>query len=112
MTDWTNIEPVEALKLRCKTHKALILLAPADGGWTWAADCSRLYGDVAGWAEPLGRWGGGIRPDRFAATREAALEAARAVIRSRITDQPNIDWLDSLTPDQPDLFAERKAAHG
>ncbi len=105
MTEWENIQPVEVLSLRCKTHTALILMAPVPEGWTFSVDCSRLTGDVSGWAEPLGRRGGAIRPDRLAPSQEAALEAARAVILSRTPDRPLIEWLDSLKPAQPDLFS-------
>lgn len=104
MSNWTNIEPVEVLSLRCKTHTAMIRLAPVAGGWTFAVDCSRLSGDLCGWSEPMGGRGGVLR--RFALTRDEALEAARAVILSRLPDdQPLIDWLDTLAPAQQDLFA-------
>lgn len=103
MTDWTNIEPVEVLSLRCKTHTATIRLAPVEGGWTFAASCARMFGDFSGWGEPLGESRGGVLR-RFAFTRDDALEAAKAVILERLPDQPIIDWLDSLNPGQADLF--------
>jgi len=104
MSDWTNIEPGEVLSLRCKTHTAMIRLASVSGGWTFAVDCARLFGDHSGWSEPMGHRGGVLR--RFALTRDEALQAARAVILSRLPDdQPLIDWLDTLAPAQPDLFA-------
>lgn len=64
----------------------------------------RLYGDVSGWSDCLGRRGGTINPARLAATRDEALAAASAVIRGRLPDKPIADWLESLAPDQPDLF--------
>lgn len=101
---WENVEPVEVIRLRCKTHTAAIRLAQVPEGWSWASDCSRLYGDVLGYTEPLGRRGGFIAPSRLAPTRDQALAAAIDKIRQRIPDRPVLDWLASLNPAQADLF--------
>jgi hypothetical protein len=104
VTDWENIAPAETFPMRCKTHTGLILLAPADGGWAWAACAARLQGDCLGFSEPLGMLNGQVNPRRFAPTRDAALAAAAAKIRERIPDKPMLEWLDGLAQSQPDLF--------
>lgn len=103
-TAWENIPADVVHDHRSKTHTAQITMAAVPEGWAFAASCSRLTGDVSGWAEPLGRRGGQIRADRLAATEDEALAGAIAVIRSRLQDPPLDAWLDSLAPSQPDLF--------
>lgn len=107
--DWQYLgeEPeVECVSFRCKTHSGAIRILQVPEGWTWAIDCHRLTGDVLSYAEPLGRRGGRIRPDRLASSRDLAMTAAIAAIRARMPDKPLGEWLDTLIPDQPDLFGE------
>lgn len=104
MTDWQPIEAAETLTFRCKTHTASIRMVEVDDGWSWAIDYQRRFGDHLGHGEPLGRRGGHIDPARLAPSRDAALDAASAHIRSRIDDRPILEWLDGLAGTQPDLF--------
>lgn len=107
--DWQYLgeEPeVECVSFRCKTHTGAIRILQVPEGWTWAIDCHRLTGDVLGYAEPLGHRGGRIRADRLASSRDLAMTGAIAAIRARMPDKPLGEWLDTLIPDQPDLFGE------
>ena len=96
--------PVECLSFRAKTHRAAIRLLREADGWTWAADSQRLFGDYAGFGEGLGRPDGSINPRRFAPTSDEAISAAGAEILRHTPDPALVAWLDSLAPEQKDLF--------
>lgn len=89
---------------------AEIALIDLGDRWLWSADF-HLYSDADSWGhgEPLTDW-----PSHRAANRAAAIEAAAAFYRNKLTERAGkgsrdcrriLAWLDTLQPVQAELFA-------
>lgn len=80
--------------------------------WIWATDFQMYTGDHSGSGSPLMDLPPGRRLNCRAPTRQAAIEAACAELRRRLEPRAVeckdaravIEWLDSLIPNQLDLF--------
>lgn len=114
MTGFVSIEPVEDFVLPHKRANACpmaqIELGRFGEQWTNAVGFQQAAGDMWGHWEPMG-YRDGREPERLHPTREAALSDAIGRLRlimGRRPDQlaPQLAWLDTLIPDQPDLFGE------
>lgn len=79
-------------------------------GWLWATSFQLMQGDCCGSASPLS-----LNHGRLAPSREVAIEAAVAHLSARMAKQDGQDarrivaWLETLQPDQLDLFASLAA---
>ncbi|MFC7378216.1 hypothetical protein [Brevundimonas sp. GCM10030266] len=103
LPDYCPFEVVERLTFDTKKCGADIRLSIQPEGVVWATSAHRRHGNFSGYAEPLGRWGT-ERPSRCAPDRLSAIEQASARIRRHDADPEVLAWLDTLIPDQPDLF--------
>lgn len=87
---------------------AEIEIGHRDGEWFNAVRFQQDGGDSLGHGEPL-------NCDRPLPDRDAALSDATDRLREMMNCRPSelapqLAWLDTLVPDQPDLFSNRKAA--
>lgn len=109
MSEYVSLlEQAERLTLTNGSKQlAEIRLADDAGRWMFAVSCQQHAGDFWGFGEPLGYEPGRARRDF--GTRDEALAAAIEHLRQRISRRPQemapqLAWLDTLIPDQPDLF--------
>lgn len=104
-----GVEQKEFLELTSKRGRlAYIRLGDHDGRWFFALGHQQFTGDHWGSGGPLGFTQG--RPRRDFDTRDDALTAAIAHARDRWSGREremaeHFAWLDTLIPEQPDLFA-------
>ena len=107
-----SIEPVADFILPNRRANACPLaqieLGRHGPGWVNCIGFQQDGGDCWGSWEPMGFWPG-QEPCTTFATHDAALADAIDRMRSKLAGRPRemaqqIAWLDTLVPDQPDLF--------
>jgi hypothetical protein len=89
-----------------------IRLANLGTHWIWATSFQLWSGDCWGSSSPLMDVDHTPHTNHRAPTRETAIEAASARLRKSLSDRATscrdaravIEWLDTLVPDQLDLF--------
>ncbi len=107
---YVQLEPVETFTLPNKRGfaAARIELGRFGEGWSNAVHFQQAVGDMWGHGEPMGYWD--VRkPERLFSTRDEALSDAIARLREIMGRRPvelapQLAWLDTLVPDQADLF--------
>ena len=91
----------------CGVGLAEINLADLGTHWIWSIGFQMHTGDMWGSGGPLWDGDGHRAPTRDDAIA-AASDALRAKLGGRVAEYPDaravIGWLDTLRPDQPDLF--------